>query len=89
LSTSGDEHHSRVTRTPSAVGRRWSVVEKIRAAADPVEVSCEVVARIHAERAAGKSLHQIAADLNTDGTPTAHGGRRWWPSSVRAVLSRV
>ena len=47
-----------------------------------------VVERIHADRVAGKTLGQIAADLNADGTPTAHGGTRWWPSSVRAILQR-
>jgi hypothetical protein len=26
--------------------------------------------------------------LNQDGVPTAHGGRQWWPSTVRAVLIR-
>jgi hypothetical protein len=54
----------------------------------PPMVSPEVVERIRAECAAGKSLRRIAADLNTDGTPTAHGGQRWWPSTVRAVLVR-
>src|SRR2546422_10430889 len=45
-----------------------------------------VVERIRNERAADKSLGQIAADLNADRVPTAHGGVRWWPSTVRAVL---
>ena len=48
----------------------------------------ELVRQIRAKRAAGKSLASIAADLNASGTPTAHGGRRWWPSTVRAVLRR-
>jgi hypothetical protein len=48
----------------------------------------ELVRQIWAERAAGKSLASIAAELNASGTPTAHGGRRWWPSTVRAVLRR-
>jgi Recombinase/Bacterial regulatory protein, Fis family len=48
----------------------------------------ELVRQIRAERATGKSLASIAADLNASGTPTAHGGRRWWPSTVRAVLHR-
>ena len=54
----------------------------------PPAVPSDVVNRIHAERAAGRSLRRIADDLNADGTPTAHGGTRWWPSSVRAVLVR-
>ena len=51
-------------------------------------VSVEVVERIRRARAAGKSFEAIAADLNAEGTPTAHGGTRWWPSSVRSVLLR-
>jgi Recombinase len=54
----------------------------------PASVPPDVVTRIRAERAAGKSLAQIARDLNASGTPTAHGGVQWWPSSVRAVLVR-
>lgn len=26
--------------------------------------------------------------LSAEGVPTAHGGRQWWPSTVRAVLVR-
>jgi hypothetical protein len=62
-------------RPPVPPGRKPSVPPKI-------------VARIRAARAAGRSFRQIAADLNASGTPTAHGGRQWWPSSVRAVLLR-
>jgi hypothetical protein len=51
-------------------------------------VAPELVRRIRAERAAGKSLRQIARDLNASGTTTAHGGAQWWPSTIRAVLDR-
>ncbi len=51
-------------------------------------VQPEIAKRIHHERSAGKSLHQIADRLNADSVPTAHGGARWWPSTVRAVLQR-
>jgi hypothetical protein len=54
----------------------------------PRVVSGELVFRIQSERAHGKSLRQIARDLNESQTPTAHGGRKWWPSTVRAVLTR-
>jgi DNA invertase Pin-like site-specific DNA recombinase len=54
----------------------------------PPLVAPEVAERIRTERAAGKSLRRIAADLNEDGTPTAQGGRCWWPSTVRGVLRR-
>lgn len=60
---------------PTAIGR-------------PATLPAEVVERIRAESAAGKSLRQIARVLNDDGTPTAHRGVRWWPSTVRSVLIR-
>src|SRR6266511_5867382 len=59
-----------------------------RPAGRPPILPPAVVKRIRAERAAGKSLAQIARDLNASGTPTAHGGRQWWPSTVRNVLVR-
>jgi len=55
----------------------------------PPTVPLEVAETIRAAHAAGKSLAQIARDLNTDGIPTAHGGARWWPSTIRAVLRRA
>jgi Recombinase len=47
----------------------------------------EVVARIRREHAQGASLGEIARRLNRDDIPTGQGGRQWWPSTVRAVLS--
>lgn len=52
-------------------------------------VSPDVVARIRAEHADGTSLGQIARRLNEDTIATAQGGRKWWPSTVRDVLSRT
>ena len=46
-----------------------------------------VVTRIAAEHSAGRSLGQIARDLNVDRVPTAQGGAQWWPSTVRVVLN--
>jgi len=54
----------------------------------PPAVSPDVAQRIQTEHAAGKTLGQIARDLDADHVPTAQGARRWWPSSVRAVLLR-
>jgi Recombinase len=54
----------------------------------PPSLAPDIVKRIRAERAAGKSLAQIARDLNASGTPTAHGGRQWWPSTVRVLIVR-
>jgi hypothetical protein len=63
-------------RRPNATGR-------------PPTLPTDVVERIRVGRAEGKSLRQIAAELNADGTPTAHDGMRWWPSTVRSVLIRA
>src|SRR5438093_11210480 len=48
----------------------------------------EIVSRIRVERARGKSLGEVAEGFNTDDVPTAHGGRQWWATTVRAVLVR-
>jgi hypothetical protein len=37
----------------------------------------------------GMTLVAIAGQLNADGIPTARGGKRWWPSTVGAVLNRA
>jgi hypothetical protein len=64
---------TRPRRTPERTGRPPAVVP-------------DVAQRIRDSRAAGLSLRQIADRLNADGTPTAHGGARWWASTVRSVL---
>src|SRR5437868_4757196 len=51
-------------------------------------VPTEIAKRIRDERSAGRTLRQIAASLDADGVPTAHGGVRWWPSAVRGILQR-
>jgi len=51
-------------------------------------VAPNIVGRIQGEHAAGRSLGQIARELNADQVPTAHGGAQWWPSTVRAILRR-
>lgn len=44
-----------------------------------------VVRRIVGEHAAGRGWSAIARGLNADGVPTAQGGARWYPASVRKV----
>lgn len=51
----------------------------------PSTLPLEVVRRIVDARAAGQSYPAIAASLNDDGVPTAHGGARWYPATVRNV----
>jgi DNA invertase Pin-like site-specific DNA recombinase len=52
----------------------------------PHVLPAEVAARISRKRKAGRSLQAIADGLNGDGVATAHGGSRWWPSTVAKVL---
>ncbi|MFH1330235.1 MAG: recombinase family protein [Actinomycetota bacterium] len=40
---------------------------------------------VRAEREQGQTFKAIADLLTADGVPTAQGGVRWWPSTVRAV----
>lgn len=46
----------------------------------------DVVAGIVADHQAGMAMAAIARQLNDRGVPTAHGGARWHPSTVRGVL---
>jgi DNA invertase Pin-like site-specific DNA recombinase len=55
----------------------------------PARMKPDVVARIVRERAEGRSLGAIAAGLNADGVPRAHGGRAWYPTTVRMALRRL
>lgn len=49
----------------------------------------KVVARIVRAHDAGNSLGEIARQLNAEGVATTHGGAKWHPSTVQAVLRRV
>jgi hypothetical protein len=51
-------------------------------------ISPDVLERIRAEHAAGRSLGEIARGLAADNVPTAHGGAQWWPSTVRSIVRR-
>jgi DNA invertase Pin-like site-specific DNA recombinase len=52
----------------------------------PTELSSEVVARIVSAHRDGRGWSAIARELNADKISTAHGGRMWHPSTVRAVV---
>ena len=55
----------------------------------PPTMSAYAIERIRRERAAGNSLAAIANGLNADRVPTAQGGRRWYPATVRYTLKRA
>jgi DNA invertase Pin-like site-specific DNA recombinase len=50
-------------------------------------LSTEVFTDICLQKARGASLNAIARDLNERGVPTAMGGRKWYASTVKAVLT--
>lgn len=54
----------------------------------PPTLPRSVVERIRLDYARGRGLAEIARTLTAEGVPTAHSGRRWWASTVRAVLVR-
>jgi DNA invertase Pin-like site-specific DNA recombinase len=55
----------------------------------PRTMSPYAIERIRREREAGQSLAAIANGLNADRIPTAQGGRRWYPATVRYTLNRA
>lgn len=68
------------TRAALAVKRSQGV----RLGRPPV-LPAAVVARIVAEHDGGASWSAIARGLDADGVPTAQGGARWYPATVRTV----
>lgn len=55
----------------------------------PRQLSAEVVERIVKAKKAGGSLSGIARELTEEAVPTAQGGKRWYASTVAAVLRSV
>ena len=75
------------------IGARTSAALQAKKAAGerlgrPVTLAAETRDRIAAAFAEGGSLAGIARTLNTEGVPTARGGR-WYASTVRAVLNSI
>jgi len=65
---------------------RISKAQGMRLGRRPVQGSDEVRGRILAARGAGATFAAIAAELNADGVPTAQGGSKWYPGTVRYVV---
>jgi DNA invertase Pin-like site-specific DNA recombinase len=72
--------------------RTKDVLRAKRAEGKPVSgpvVPAAVVKRIKRAHRRGSSLATIARTLTRDGVPTARGGARWYPSTIRGVLKRT
>ena len=54
----------------------------------PTTISPHTVKTIQMLRAAGLPFAGIANSLNARTIPTAQGGRRWYASTVKAILDR-
>jgi DNA invertase Pin-like site-specific DNA recombinase len=54
----------------------------------PRVVGVNLAAQIRALRESGSTLASIAEWLNDAGVPTAHGGERWWPATVRNIAQQ-
>jgi len=52
----------------------------------PKQMDEKLRARMRRQRKAGWSYHLIAKELNTDSVPTVHGGRKWYPATVKAAI---
>lgn len=76
------------------IGQRTSeALQEIKASGRrlgrPVTVSPLAEETIRVLRADGRSYYSIAKTLNENKVPTAQGGEKWWPSSVRDIYERV
>ena len=55
----------------------------------PTSIGAEVEEKILAMRAGGMSMNRIADALNAEKVPTAKGGARWYPMTVKKVIDRA
>jgi hypothetical protein len=71
----------------AAIARLFRVQRMVSQAPGPRPATKASIARIRQERAAGRSYREIARRLDWAGMPCR--GRRWSPSTVRAILVRA
>jgi site-specific DNA recombinase len=55
----------------------------------PNDAEQALIARVHAMRAKGASLHDIADTFNAEQVPTKRNGRFWHASTVRNIVQRA
>lgn len=73
-------------RTKDALG---AVRERGTRLGRPPTIPDETLTLIRLLHRNGRSLNRIARMLNEEDVPTGQGGRRWYPSTVRAALARA
>lgn len=84
ISSSQYERRLISQRTRDALAAKRARGERLGAAP---ALPAEVTQRILAERAAGNTFQSIADGLMRDGIPTARGNSKWFPSTIKAVVS--
>lgn len=52
----------------------------------PKSLPEEIRLRLLLMYSGGQNYSTIAEILNEEGVPTAHGGKKWWPATVRSIL---
>jgi DNA invertase Pin-like site-specific DNA recombinase len=83
---SGSQYERRLIsqRTRDALAAKRARGERL--GATPA-LPLEVTRRILAERANGRTFQAIADGLTAEGIPTARGKTRWFPATIKAVLT--
>ena len=83
---SGSQYERRLIsqRTRDALAAKRARGERLGAAP---ALPMEVTRRIIAERTNGRTFQAIAEGLMADGIPTARGKTRWYPATIKAVVT--
>ncbi|MGN6588469.1 MAG: recombinase family protein [Solirubrobacterales bacterium] len=69
-------------------GYQWKRNEEDKRVIVPDPAEAAIVRRIYSEYLAGNSQLGIARELSREKVATHRGGRRWYPGTVRDILSR-
>jgi site-specific DNA recombinase len=69
------------------LGYQWAIDERGRQSAYAIDPeTAPIVVKLFTDTLAGKSLRQLAKDLDAAGVPTATGSPRWAPSTLAGIL---
>ena len=83
---SGSQYERRLIsqRTRDALAAKRARGERLGAAP---ALPMQITRRIIAERREGRTFEAIAEGLMADGIPTARGKNRWFPATIKAVVT--